>query len=84
MLNDYLGVNTAICEYESIFETIQEVLDMPELVSAGIVGASNPSGTVINNLVDNTPYCTHCLGDNMMRVGKLYDSVSLEYPRLFK
>lgn len=84
LLNDYLGVNNAICEYESIFESIQEVLDMPELVSAGIVGTPNYSGTVINNLVDNTPYCTHCLSDDMMKVGKMYDRVSLEYPRLFK
>lgn len=84
LLNNYLGANNAVCNYEDAFATVKEVLDMPELLSAGIHGVPNYSGTVINNLVDNTPYCTHCISDNMMRVGKLYDSVSLEYPRLFK
>lgn len=84
LLDEYLGANCAVFNYEDAFATVKEVLDMPELVSAGIVGTPNYSGTVINNLVDNTPYCTHCLSDNMMKVGKLYESVSLEYPRLFK
>lgn len=84
LLDEYLGANCAVFNYEDAFATVKEVLDMPELLSAGIHGVPNYSGTVINNLVDNTPYCTHCISDNMMRVGKLYDSVSLEYPRLFK
>ena len=57
---------------------------MPELVSAGIHGEPDRNGSVINRLLDNTPYCSLCLSDNMMKVGKLYDRVSLEYPRLFK
>lgn len=84
LLDEYLGANCTVFNYEDAFATVREVLDMPELFSAGIVGIPNYSGTVINNLVDNTPYYTLCLSDNMMKVGKLYDSVSLEYPRLFK
>ena len=84
LLDEYLGANCAVFNYEDAFATVKEVLDMPELVSAGIVGIPNYSSTVINNIVDHTPYCTLCLGDNMIRVGKLYDRVSLEYPRLFK
>lgn len=84
LLNEYLGINNTICDYEDLFLTVSEVLNMPELVSMSITGTPNYNGVVINNLVDNIPYCTLCLADNMMRVGKLHEQVSLEYPRLFK
>lgn len=84
LMDEYIGVNAEIITYENVFESVKELLDMPELVSAGVHGEPNYGSTVINYLLDSTPYCTLCLGDNMIKVGKLYDVVYLKYPRLFK
>lgn len=84
LMDDYIGVNAEIITYEDVFESVKELLNMPELVSAGIYGEPDPSGAVINRLTDETRYSTLCLCDNMIKVGKLYDVVYLKYPRLFK
>lgn len=84
LMDDYIGVNMDIMSYEDAFESVKETLDMPELLNAGIVGTPELNGQVVNRLVDMTCYSVLILGDNMMKVGKLYDTVYLEYPRLFK
>lgn len=84
LMDEYIGMNSEIIAYENVFESVKEVLDIPELCSAGIVGVPEINGTVVNRLVDATCYAVLTLGDNMMKVGQLYDSVYLEYPRLFK
>lgn len=84
LMDEYIGVNAEIITYEEVFASVKELLDMSELVSAGIHGEPNYGGSVINYLLDSTPYCTLCLSDNMVKVGKLYDVVYLKYPRLFK
>lgn len=83
-MDEYIGVNAEIIAYEDTFILVKEVLDMPELVTASIYGEPDYNGGIINRLIDRTPYSVLCLGDNMMKVGKLYDTVYLEYPRLFK
>lgn len=84
LMDEYMGINTELIAYEDIFESVRGVLDMPELVSAGIYGDPNYNGGFVNRLQDETRYSTLCLGDRMMEVGKMYDSASMKYPRLFK
>ena len=84
LLNDYLGQVGAIHDYEEFFAEVKSVLNMPMLVSAGIHSETDWNGTVVNRLLDTTLYSTLCLADNMMKVGKLYEQVSLEYPGFFK
>lgn len=84
LMDEYIGVNAEIITYEDVFDSVKEMMNMPELVSAGIHGEPDYSSGVINRLIDETPYSTLCLCDNMMKVGKLYDVVYLKYPRLFK
>lgn len=84
LLNDYLGQVGTINDYEDFFAEVKSVLDMPMLVSAGIHSETDWNGSVINRLLDTTPYITLCLADNMMKVGKLYEQASLEYPGFFK
>jgi hypothetical protein len=86
LMDEYIGVNGEIIAYEDTFASVKAVLDMDmtKLVSAGMVGIPEFNGQVIPRLIDFTSYSVLCLGDNMMKVGKLYDSVYLEYPRLFK
>ena len=84
LLDDYLGRNGALIGYEDTFAEVKSALDMPLLVSAGIHGEPDYNGSVVNQLLDTTPYITLCLPDSMMKVGKLYDQVYLEYPGFFK
>lgn len=84
LLDDYLGRNGALIGYEDTFAEVKSALDVPLLVSAGIHGEPDYNGSVINRLLDTTPYITLCLSDSMMKVGKLYEQVSLEYPGFFK
>ena len=84
LMDEYIGVNADIISYEDAFSSVESVLDMPELVSAGICGEPDYNNGTINRLIDATRYDVLCLGDNMMKVGKLYDDVYLKYPRLFK
>ena len=84
LMDEYIGVNAEIITYEDRFESVKEVLDMPELVSIGIYGEPEFNGAVINRLRDETHYSVLTLSDNMMKVGELHNSVYLEYPRLFK
>ena len=83
-MDEYIGLNGEIIAYEDAFMSVKEVLYMPELVVAGIYGEPDYNDGVINCLIDRTPYSVLCLGDNMMRVGRLYDVVRLKYPGLFK
>lgn len=84
LMDEYIGVNNDIIAYEDAFGSVKEVLDIPELCSAGIAGVPEINGAVVNRLTDTTCYAVLTLSDNMMKVGQLYDSVYLEYPRLFK
>lgn len=84
LMDEYIGANPEIIAYEDVLESVKEMLNMKELVSAGIHGEPDYSSGVINRLIDETCYSTLCLCDNMMKVGKLYDVVYLKYPKLFK
>lgn len=80
LLDDYIGRTGAIIGYEDTFAEVKSALNVPLLVSAGLHGEPDYNGSVINRLSDTTPYITLCLSDSMMKVGKLYEQVSLEYP----
>ena len=84
LLNDYLNQDSLLFNYEDAVAEVKSALDMPLLVSAGLHGEPDYNGSVVNRLLDTTPYITHCLGDSMMKVGKMYDQVYLEYPGFFK
>lgn len=84
LLDDYIGRTGAIIGYEDTFAEVKSALNVPLLVSAGLHGEPDYNGSVINRLSDTTPYITLCLSDSMMKVGKLYEQVSLEYPGFFK
>lgn len=84
LIDEYIGQTGAIIGYEDTFAEVKSALDMPLLVSAGIHGEPDYNGSVVNRLLDTTPYITLCLPDSMMKVGKLYDQVYLEYPGFFK
>lgn len=84
LLSDYLGEVGTIYDYGDFFAEVKSLLDVPMLVNAGVSGVTDWNGTVVNRLLDTTPYSTLCLADNMMKVGKLYEQVSLEYPGFFK
>lgn len=84
LLEDYIGSSGSITEYEAAFAEVKCALDMPLLVCAGINGEPDYNGSVVNRLLDNTPYITLCLGDSMIKIGKMYDRLSLEYPGFFK
>ncbi len=84
LLDEYLGVNNDIIGYSELIDEIRSLLDVPELVSAGLRGTMSVQSTVLNDTCDTTPYCTLCLSDNMMKAGKMYEPLRLEYPRMFK
>lgn len=84
LLEDYIGQSAPITEYEAIFAEVKGALDAPLLVRARINAEGNYSGSVINRLLDDTPYITYALGDSMMKIGKMHDLLSVEYPGFFK
>ena len=84
LIDEYIGQTGAIIGYEDTFAEVKSALNVPLLVSAGLHGEPDYNGSVINRLLDTTPYITLCLSDSMMKVGKLYEQVSLEYPGFFK
>jgi len=59
-------------------------LDVPELFHTGIHGVSEPSGRVVNRLIVDDTYTVLALSDNMVKVGKMYESVRMEYPETFE
>lgn len=84
LLGDYIGQSAPMTEYEETLAEIKDALDVPLLVCAVINAEGNNSGSVFNRLLDNTPYITYGLGDSMMKIGKMHDQLSLEYPGFFK
>lgn len=84
LLENYIGENATIISYEETLSAVKDALEMPFIVRIGLHSEPDYNGTVVNRLLDNTPYTTFCIADNMMRVGKMYDQVSMEYPGLFK
>ena len=84
LIDEYIGQTGAIIGYEDTFAEVKSALNVPLLVSDGLHGEPDYNGSVINRLLDTTPYITLCLSDSMMKVGKLYEQVSLEYPGFFK
>ncbi len=84
LIDECLGVNADIIGYTELIDEIRSLLDVPELVSAGLRRTMSVQSTVVNDTCDTTPYCTLCLSDNMMKAGKMYDWLRMEYPRMFK
>lgn len=84
LLENYIGGNETIIAYEETLSAVKDALEMPFIVRIGCHSEPDYNGSVVNRLLDNTPYTTFCIADNMMRVGKMYDQVSVEYPGLFK
>ncbi len=72
LLDDYMGTNGDIEAYNDTLNDIREVLNYSELVKGTLKG------------VDMTGYEVFCLADNMMKVGKLFEELSIKYPHLFK
>ena len=84
MMEEYLGGNAEIYAYEEAFDVVKSVLDAVYVVNAGIYGEPVYGGGTVNVMRDDTSYATLCLCDNMMKVGKMYDSLYLKYPNVFK
>lgn len=84
LMEEYLGGNAEIYKYEEAFNAVKEVLDAHHVVNAGIYGEPVYGSGTVNVLRDDTSYMTLCLCDNMMKVGKMYESLYLKYPNVFK
>lgn len=72
LIDNYMGTNGYIEEYNSALDDIREVQDYPQIVDGTIDGQ------------DGTRYAVLCLSDNMMKVGKLFEELSAKFPHLFK
>lgn len=84
VMNEYLGLTNVGYEYESVFDSVKSVLNIPELFHTGIHGESDNTGRVINRLITDDTYAVIALSDNMMKAGKLYDVVRMEYPEILQ
>lgn len=84
VMNEYLGMTNSLYDYEKVFDEVKSVLDVPELFHTGIHGIPGPSGRVVNRLITDDTYAVLALADNMMKVGKMYEIVRMEYPETFE
>ena len=86
LLNDYLGMNNEMLTYSDTLESITSLLTRERLIDYSIqddyqYGVENGTRLVIQ---ENTPYSVYCLGDNMMKVGKMHDEIKQTDTRFFK
>lgn len=86
VLDEYQGMGSEMISYSNEFSAVGALLNAETLIDYRITddyqyGVSN--GYLLK-LTDVTPYSVICLGDNMMKIGKMYDEISLVNPRFFK
>lgn len=86
LLDDYLGMNNEMLAYSDTLESITALLTRERLIDYSIqddyqYGVENGTRLVIQ---ENTPYSVYCLGDNMMKVGKMHDEIKQTDTRFFK
>ena len=86
LLNDYLGMNAEMISYDDTMKSITSLLTRDELVSYSIqddyqYGVENGIRLILQ---DDTTYSVWCLGDNMMKVGKMHDEIKQTDTRFFK
>ena len=84
VMNEYLGLTNVGYEYETVFDEIKSILSVPELFHTGIHSESDYTGRVINSLITDDTYAVLALSDNMIKAGKLYDVVRMEYPEILQ
>lgn len=86
VLDEYQCRGSDMISYSNEFSNVESLLNDETLIDYRITdeyqyGVSN--GYLLK-LTDFTPYSVICLGDNMMKIGKMYDEISLVNPRFFK
>lgn len=82
IISDYMGSNDEINQYVNLLKEIEAVADYPQLSKYEIVNTAY-NGAFHFEVHNKTSYAVDILPDEMVAIGKRYETLAMKYPLMF-